>query len=68
MKEDPVLDYSRYFWQGAVVRQRPFRSEDARGSFIGSLDSPTRQVLQLGIELPSSEELPADLLEKFLGC
>jgi RimJ/RimL family protein N-acetyltransferase len=68
MNDNPDLDYSRYFWQAGWVRLRPLRVEDARASFIGSLDSPTRRVLQLGIELPSSEELQTTLIEKYLGC
>lgn len=63
-----VLDYSRYFWQGEKVRLRPLRLEDAEQSYIGSLDSPTRQVLQLGVELPTSPELQRSALEKYVGC
>lgn len=63
-----TLDYSRYFWQGENVRLRPLRIEDAEQSFIMSLDSPARQVLQLGIELPTSVELQKEALEKFVGC
>jgi RimJ/RimL family protein N-acetyltransferase len=63
-----MLDYSRYFWQGERVRLRPLRSEDAEQSFAGSLDSPSRQVLQLGIELPSSLELQRASLEAYVGC
>jgi RimJ/RimL family protein N-acetyltransferase len=62
------LDYSRYFWQGEKVRLRPLRIEDAEQNFIGSLDSPSRQLLQLGIELPSSVELQKSSLEKLVGC
>ena len=62
------LDYSRYFWQGERVRLRPIRLEDAEQGFINSLDSPTRQVLQLGIELPTSVEKERTVLEKFVGC
>ena len=66
--KDAAIDYSRYFWQGEKVRLRPLRIEDAGQSFIDSLDSPSRQVLQLGIELPTSEELQRSSLEKYLGC
>jgi RimJ/RimL family protein N-acetyltransferase len=62
------LDYSRYFWQGDKVRLRPLRMEDAEQSFVNSLDSPTRQVLQLGIELPTSVEKQRAVLEKFADC
>lgn len=62
------LDYSRYFWQGDSVRLRPLRIEDAKGAFADSLDSPSRRVLQLGIELPTSVELLETQLAKFVGC
>jgi len=63
-----ALDYSRYFWQGETIRLRPMRLEDAEQRFVDSLDSPSRQVLQLGIELPSSVELERSALEKYAGC
>jgi RimJ/RimL family protein N-acetyltransferase len=65
---EPGIDYSRYFWQGEKVRLRPLRIEDAEQAFIASLDSPSRQVLQLGIELPTSTELLLSSLEKWVGC
>ena len=65
---ETTLDYSRYFWQGEEVRLRPLRIEDAEQSFIDSLDSPSRQVLQMGIELPTSIELQRASLEKYVGC
>ena len=55
--KDTTLDYSRYFWQGEKVRLRPLRIEDAEQGFIDSFDSPSRQFLELGIELPTSIEL-----------
>jgi hypothetical protein len=62
------LDYSRYFWQGDSVRLRPLSIDDAEHVFAASLDSPSRQLLQLGIELPTSvEELRTSLL-KWVGC
>jgi RimJ/RimL family protein N-acetyltransferase len=61
-------DYSRYFWQGPRMRLRPLRTEDAQQSFIDSLDSPTRQLLQIGIELPTSTELLQASLVKYVGC
>ena len=67
MTETP-LDYSHYFWQGERVRLRPFRLEDAERRFIASLDSPTRQAHQDGIELPTSVELQKAWLEKVAGC
>ena len=65
---DTAVDYSRYFWQGKKVRLRPLRIEDAEHSFITSLDSPSRRMLQLGIELPTSVELLRSSLEKYVGC
>jgi RimJ/RimL family protein N-acetyltransferase len=65
---EPVLDYSRYFWQGKRVRLRPLRVEDAEQAFLSSLDSPSRQLLQLGVELPTSAELLKSSLEKYAGC
>jgi len=62
------LDYSRYFWQGEKVRLRPLRLDDAEDAYIGSLDSPTRQDLQLGVELPTSVEALRVSLEKWVDC
>jgi RimJ/RimL family protein N-acetyltransferase len=66
--DDSHFDYSRYFWQGKQVRLRPLRTDDTEQSFISSLDSPSRQLLQLGIELPTSIELQKTALEKYAGC
>ena len=66
MKEE--LDYSRYFWQGEKTILRPFRLDDADASFINSLDSPSRQLLQFGIELPTSPEILRTDLEKRVDC
>ena len=66
--KDTTLDYSRYFWQGEKVRLRPYRAEDAEQHFIDCLDSPARQILQSGVELPTSVELLKGSLEKYLGC
>ena len=66
--KDTALDYSRYFWQGEKVRLRPVRIEDAGQSFATSLESPSRQLLQLGVELPSSVELQRTTMEKYAGC
>jgi len=68
MTTESTLDYSRYFWQGEKIRLRPLRVEDAERSFNGSLDSPARQLLALGIELPTSVELLRPFLEKRAGC
>ena len=57
-------DYAHYFWQGERTRLRPFRLEDAELRFMASLDSPTRQMHQDGIELPTSVELQREWLQK----
>ncbi|MBN1565395.1 MAG: GNAT family N-acetyltransferase [Anaerolineae bacterium] len=62
------LDFSRYFWQSENVRLRPFCLEDAEVRFMASLDSPTRQAHNDGIELPTSVELQREWLEKVAGC
>ena len=62
------LDYTRYFWQGDKVRLRPLRLDDAEAAFIAGLDSPSRQVLQLGVELPTSVEGIRSSLEKLVDC
>jgi RimJ/RimL family protein N-acetyltransferase len=68
MVKGAAADFSRYFWQGDRVRLRPLRAEDAEQFFINTLDSPSRQVLQIGVELPTSVELLKASLEKHLGC
>jgi RimJ/RimL family protein N-acetyltransferase len=62
------MDYSKYFWQGKKVRLRPLRVEDAEQCYIDSLDSPSRQMLQLGIELPTSVENLREFLRKYGDC
>jgi RimJ/RimL family protein N-acetyltransferase len=66
--ENTNIDFSRYFWQGELVRLRPLRLEDAGQSFLRSLDSLSRRTLQYGIELPTSLELQKSILEKYVGC
>jgi RimJ/RimL family protein N-acetyltransferase len=66
--DNTAADYSRYFWQGELVRLRPLRLEDAERSFLGRLDSPSRQLLQLGTELPTSVDLEAASLKEYVGC
>jgi len=44
------------------------RIEDAEQRFAGSIDSPSRQLLQLGIELPTSVDLLKVKWEKYVGC
>jgi len=62
------MDYSRYFWQGDKIRLRPLRPEDAEQSFADSLDSPSRQMLQLGVELPTSVEAQREVLADIADC
>ena len=62
------MDYSDYFWQGDKVRLRPSRSDDWEQVYRESFDSPTRQVLQLGIELPQSPEMARQAVEKYANC
>jgi RimJ/RimL family protein N-acetyltransferase len=62
------IDYSNYFWQGGRVRLRPVSVDDAEGSYLESLDSPSRQVLQLGIELPTSVEKLKEVLARYADC
>lgn len=63
-----TLDYSNYFWKGERVKLRPLRIEDAEQRYINSLDSTTRRVLQLGIELPTSEDAIKAEIEKRADC
>jgi RimJ/RimL family protein N-acetyltransferase len=66
---DPeALDYSRYFWQGERVRLRPLRLEDAELHYAASLDSPARQMLEAGIELPSSVAHQRESLGRYVDC
>ncbi|MBT4500438.1 MAG: GNAT family N-acetyltransferase [Gemmatimonadetes bacterium] len=62
------MNYSNYFWQGERVRLRPLKVEDAEQCYINSLDSPSRQVMQLGVELPTSAEILKEFLGKYAGC
>jgi RimJ/RimL family protein N-acetyltransferase len=62
------IDYSRYFWQGQLVRLRPLSADDAECSQVNSLDTPARQLLQLGVELPTTVELERAKLDRLAGC
>lgn len=62
------MDYSKYFWQGEKVKLRPLRLEDAEQSYIDSHDSPSRQLLQLGIELPTTIEAQREFIKKYSEC
>jgi len=62
------LDYTNYFWASEKVRLRGLTANDAESTFANSLDSPGRQVLQLGVELPTSVEAVRAELEKRANC
>ena len=62
------LDYTDYFWAGERVRLRGLTEHDAESAFANSLDSPGRQALQLGIELPTSIEVLRTELGKRANC
>ena len=62
------FDYTSYFWAGERVRLRGLTKRDAESAFANSLDSPGRQALQLGVELPTSVEALGAELEKRAGC
>jgi RimJ/RimL family protein N-acetyltransferase len=57
-------DYAHYFWEGDRTRLRPWRVEDAELRFAASLDTPTRQLHEDGVELPTSVELQKEWLAK----
>ena len=62
------MNYSNYFWQGKQVRLRPLRVEDAEPAFQNLFDSPGRQLLQLGVELPTTLENMRETLAKRANC
>jgi RimJ/RimL family protein N-acetyltransferase len=62
------MDYYDYFWQSEKVRLRPLRTEDWENSYRESFDSPSRQLLQLGIELPQSPEMAKEAIDKYTNC
>ncbi len=59
------MDYTRYFWQGQLTRLRPVSPDDAEDIWRDRLDSPGRQMLQLGVELPASLGQLRDRLTQF---
>lgn len=61
-------DYADYFWAGERVRLRGLTEQDAESAFANALDSPGRQALQLGIELPTSVEALRAELAKRANC
>ncbi len=62
------MDDTRYFWKGRLTRLRPVSPDDAERSWRDRLDSPGRQVLQLGIELPTTVEDLRERLARFANC
>lgn len=62
------MDYSRYFWQGTKTRLRGVRADDAEAAWIERLDTPSRQLLQLGAELPVSVEYLRQRLGQLADC
>ena len=59
------MDTSSYFWQGALTRLRPLSVDETEETLRDRLDSPGRQMLQLGIELPiSADAIRARLAER----
>jgi RimJ/RimL family protein N-acetyltransferase len=62
------MDYSKYFWQGEKVRLRPLSIDDTNNVYECALDTPSRQTLQLGTELPKSKESIKAFLEKYADC
>ena len=62
------FDYDSYFWAGEKVLLRGLRVADAEATYAASLDSPARQLLQLGIELPTSVDALRIELEKRSFC
>jgi len=62
------MDYSHYFWMGEKVRLRPMNINDIDNIYEGSLDTPSRQTLQLFTELPKSKEAIPPFVEKYSDC
>ena len=62
------MDITNYFWQGRLTRLRPVSPDDAEEAWQDRLDSPARQLLQLGIELPASVDQLRDTLTRFADC
>ena len=62
------MDTTEYFWQGNEARLRPWRADDWERTYAASFDSPTRQVLQLGIELPETPEMAKASLAEYVDC
>ncbi len=62
------MDDNRYFWQGHLTRLRPLSVDDMEDALRDRLDSPGRQMLQLGIELPTSADAMRARLAERADC
>jgi len=62
------MDNTNYFWQGQLTRLRPVSPDEAEETWRDRFDSPGRQVLQEGIELPASVDQLRDKLTRFADC
>lgn len=63
-----IMDTTRYFWQGQLTRVRPVSPDDAEDAWQDRFDSPGRQVLQLGIELPVTVDQLRERLARYANC
>jgi hypothetical protein len=66
--ENKNLDFSHYFWQGKNIRLRPLETKDVNQRFINSLDSETRQIFNLRMELPTTLDLQTKYIEDRKDC
>jgi RimJ/RimL family protein N-acetyltransferase len=62
------MDIASYFWQGKLVRLSGMGEEDVQPAFDAQFDSPARQLLQGGIELPGSIEQMRETIAKRGDC
>lgn len=62
------MDNNEYFWQGKLVRLRPLTVDDAEQAMRDRLDTPGRQVLQLGLELPITLEAMRSTMARYADC
>jgi RimJ/RimL family protein N-acetyltransferase len=62
------MNDSNYFWQGRITRLRPLSVDDTEETLRDRLDSPGRQMLQLGVELPTSAEAMRERLARLADC
>lgn len=62
------MDNTHYFWQGQLTRLRPLTVDDVDEALRDRLDSPGRQMLQLGIELPAGPAAMRERLARLADC